>query len=175
MVIDAPLEPGHSFVSGDTLTVALLNKAFELSKAKVPTPVGLSSGGVGATDAVGAQLNLATIGILNAWVYYTNDGVSRTIGTLPADSYVFDVEIHVTEAFDDTGTDVIEVGWDADNNALSVSQTVELAGVFTPTAGANRGYNSASQTVKAYYNGSNSDAAAGKALVVVRYAQVTAP
>jgi hypothetical protein len=173
MAINAPLTTGHTFSSTDTITHTLLNKAFDLARALVPTPIGTASGGTGATSIANAQANLQVMGRLEAWVEYTDDGSAVDLGTLPADSFVYDVMVHVTEAFDDSGTDLLTVGWTADNDALSTSLDVSTTGVKSPTHGANDGYNSSSQTVKAYYNGSNSDATVGKALVIVLFCQVS--
>lgn len=173
MVIDAPLQPGHTFAAGDTLNAALLNKSLELAVARVPTPISVASGGSGATTIANAQKNLQAMGRLEGWVEFGDDAVGIVLGTLPADSYVYDVMIHVTTAFNDSGTDLISVGWDADPDALCTDTDVSTTGVKNPTMGANDGYNSTSRSVEAYYNGANSDMTTGKALVIVLFCQVT--
>jgi len=173
MSLNAPVEAGHTFTTGDTLTATLLNKAFTLARAVIPTPISVANGGTGATTAANSQKNIQAMGRLEAWVEYTDDGTPVTIGTLPADSFVYDIKIHVTTAFNGTGTDLVEVGWSADQDALSTSQDVSSTGVLEPTHGASDGYNSTQRTVTALYTDQNSDASTGKALVVVLYAQVT--
>jgi hypothetical protein len=173
MSVNAPVTPGHTFTTGDTLTATLLNKAFSLARAVVPTPISLANGGTGGTTAATAQKNTQTVGRLEAWVQFSDDGTPVTVGTLPADSFVDDIKIHCTTAFDGTGTDTVEVGWSADQDALSTSQDVSSTGVLEPTHGANDGYNSTQQTVTALYTDQNADSTAGKALVVVFYTQVT--
>ena len=178
MAIDATLQPGHTFAAGDTLNAALLNKALELAVARVPTPIAVAHGGTGATTVANGQKNLQVIGRLEGWVEFGDDGVGIVLGTLPADSFVLDVIIQVTTLFNDTGTDLISVGWDADVDALCVAKDVSATGIFsrergTLTAGANDGYNATSRSIEAYYNGANSDMTTGKALVIVIFAQVT--
>lgn len=174
MAIDAPLEPGHTFVVGDTLTAALLNKALTLAKAVVPTPFSVAAGGTGGTSVATAQKNIQAMGRLEGWVEYTDAGVAVTIGTLPADSFVYDVLAHATEAFNSGTSDLLEVGWDSDNDALGTSTSVATTGVKTPTAGASDGYNATQQTVKAYYASTGTAPTTGKVLVVVLFCQVTA-
>jgi hypothetical protein len=173
MSVNAPITPGHTFTTGDTLTATLLNKAFTLARAVVPTPISVANGGTGATTAANAQKNTQSVGRLEAWVEYTDDGTPVTVGTLPADSFVDDIKIHVTEAFNSGTSDNVEVGWSADQNALSTSQDVSSTGVLEPTHGANDGYNSAQKSVTALLTSAGTAATTGKALVVVFYAQVT--
>lgn len=173
MPINAPVEAGHTFATTDVLTASLLNKALELARAVIPTPFGTSNGGTGATSVVNAQKNLQILGRLEAWVEYTDDGAAVLLGTLPADSFIVNVMVHITTAFNGTGTDLVSVGWTADVDAIGVAQDVSSTGVTEFTHGANDGYNSSSQTLNAYYVDANGDASAGKALIVVTYAQVT--
>jgi len=174
MSVNAPIESGHAFSTTDTLTASLLNKAFELARAVIPTPFGTANGGTGATSVVDAQKNLQAMGRLEAWVEFGDDGNAVLLGTLPADSFVYDINIHCTTAFNGTGTDLISVGWTADPDALAVAQDVASTGVLEPIHGANDGYNGSQQTVNAYYVDALGTASAGKALVVVLFAQVTA-
>lgn len=173
MVIDAPIQAGHTFASGDTVNAALLNKALELGVARVPTPIPLASGGTGSTTVAGAQNNLQVMGRLEGWVEFGDDGVAVTLGTKPADAFVYETLIHVTEAFDSGTSDLMTIGWDSDPDALATSQSVATTGIKTPTAGASEGYSAAQQTVKAYYASTGTAPTAGKALVVVFFFQVT--
>lgn len=173
MAINAPITPGHSFSETDVLTAELLNKAFAMSQAQVPTPIGTADGGTGATNVANAQNNLQAMGRLEAWVEFTDDGTGVELGVLPVDSLIVDVIPHVTVAFNDTGTDLLTVGWDADPDALATSLDISTTGVKNPTAGVNDGYNDTQRTVKAYYNGANNDSTTGKCLVVVLFVQVT--
>lgn len=172
MALDAPIEAGHTWVAGDSVTVALLNKFLTLAKAIIPTPISLANGGSGATGLANAQKNFQCSGRLAAWVEYTDAGAAVFLGTLPADSFYTISYEDVTVAFTGTGTDLLTIGWTADNDALATSQDISTTGVKTPTVGANHGYNSTAQTVNAYYLDANADAGAGKVLCVVEYWQV---
>jgi hypothetical protein len=173
MAIEGTVESGHTFASGDSITVALLNKLLEMARVIIPSPIGVADGGTGSSTVAGAQAGIKAMGYLECWVEYTDDGVAVTAGTLPVDSYVHDIIIHVTTAFNGTGTDLVSVGWSADPDALSTAQDVSNTGVLSPTHGANDGYNDTAQTVEVLYADANGDASTGKALVVVIYAQVT--
>ena len=106
MSASAPIEPGHFFIAGDTLTAALLNKAFELARAVIPTPFSTSNGGTGAISVVAAQKNLSVVGYLQAWVEFSDKGTPVTIGTIPVDCFSLYQKNHGTEVFNGTGTDL---------------------------------------------------------------------
>lgn len=172
MSIKAALQAGHSFITGDNITAELLNKAFETAKAIIPTPFSVANGGTGGTSAADAQKNLEAQGRLAAWIEFDSPSGEVELGTLPADCFVDDVKIEPTVAFDSGTADTVEVGWDADHDALSAAQDVQSTGVKNPTMGANEGYNGTSQTIKAYHTTSGTAPTQGKALVIVFLAQV---
>ena len=102
------------------------------------------------------------------WV--DKDDTTVTMGILRAPYYIHAVHIHVTEAFDGSGTDTIVVGHSGDTDAFSTATNVESIGVKSPTLGANNGYNGTSYTVDAVLDSTN--ATTGKALVVLEYWRV---
>ena len=102
---------------------------------------------------------------LQKWV--TSDAQTPILGILPADTYVIAVHCHVTEAFNSDGSDQITVGWDTDNDALCTAIDVSTTGVKSVTMGANHGYNSTAQKVKAYYVNGGSEPTTGKAFIWV--------
>jgi len=123
-----------------------------------------------ATAANTSLTTDVTVKSLSAWA--TNSSMTPALGTLPADSYVYAVDVHVTQAFNSDGTDLLVVGWSGTTNALATSVDVSSTGVKSVTLGASAGYNSASHAVIATYTAGGSAASAGKALVVVRYVSV---
>jgi hypothetical protein len=109
---------------------------------------------------------------LTGWV--ADDAQNPSLGTLPANSYVTDVRIQVTEAFDSDGTDQIEVGFDTDTNGYATLTDVSSLGILTPTMGVFAGFNSTARAVEAYYRNSGTEPTTGKALVTVEYYRVSA-
>ena len=88
---------------------------------------------------------------------------------LPVGAYVMRVHIHVTTAFNDSGTDQIKVGYTGTTEAFATLTDVSSTGVKSVTAGANVGYQTVSVPVNAYYVGQNSNATTGKAIVILEY------
>lgn len=107
---------------------------------------------------------------LSGWV--TSSNQNPTLGTLPANSYVVNVRIHVTEAFNSDGTDNLSVGYDADNVAFATNTAVNLTGVKTVTLGTLEGYNATARAVEAYYVNGGSEPTTGKAFVILEYYRV---
>lgn len=107
---------------------------------------------------------------LFGWVSHEKQTVQ--LGVLPYHSYVYNVSIHCTEAFDSDGTDNISVGWATDNIALATATSVATTGVKTVTMGTNEGYNSSTQDIFAYYVNGGSEPTTGKAVVLVWFVRV---
>jgi len=101
-------------------------------------------------------------------VAYT-DTTAKAICTIPADADVIGITVNVTTGFDDTGTDVLDLGvtgtaehFKADLDVTSTGQTV--------TGWNNFGDVGASPiTVEAIYTGQNTNANAGAATVIILY------
>jgi hypothetical protein len=104
------------------------------------------------------------------WI--TSATQSATIGTLPAYSYVHSVRVHVTEAFDSDGTDLLTVGRVGDEDAFGAAVDVSTTGIKAVTLGAEAGYNASGVNVRGYYTNGGSEPTTGKALVVVEYYRV---
>jgi len=173
MALEATIEPGHTWSSGDDVDVDTLNKTLQLARAVVPTPIAVKHGGTGGSTAQAAQKSVQALGRLEGWVEYTDDGVAVSLGVLPADSFVIDVVVHVTTAFNGAGAKEIEVGWSSDADALGVAFDVSSTGVGYPTVGANDGYNSTQQNVEVLFTDTGGTATAGKVIVLIYFAQVT--
>lgn len=107
-------------------------------------------------------------GILEGWV--THGTQNPTLGTLPAHAMVTDVLVWVQEAFNDSGTDLLTVGYDADVDAYGTSLDVSSTGVKAMTLGAtSKTVDATSRSVEAYYTDQNADASAGEAHVLLKY------
>jgi hypothetical protein len=107
---------------------------------------------------------------LQGWV--ADDATNPSLGTLPADSYVVNVRIQVTELFNSDGDDLISVGYDADNIAFATTTDVSTTGIKTVTLGSLAGYNATARSVEAYYTDTGSAPTTGKALVILEYFRV---
>ena len=110
------------------------------------------------------------INTLIGWITYNNASVP--LGTMRDDYYVKNIHLHVTEAFDDSGTDNITVGRTGDTDAFMAAEAVNTTGVKSITLGSSNGYNSTNYEVNVYYAGQNGDATQGKAIVIVELEKV---
>jgi hypothetical protein len=95
---------------------------------------------------------------------------------LPANSFVYQVDLWVKDAFNSSGTDTLTVGYDASVNAYVTSIAVDSAGVREAineahaNAGASVGVvDATSRTVEVYYTNGGSEPTVGKAYVAVHY------
>lgn len=107
---------------------------------------------------------------LHGWL--ADDKQTVTLGTLPLDAYVVRTHIHVTEAFNSAGTDLVTIGWDSDADSLCTSVDVSTTGMKITPFGVSMGFNSAMQTAKAYYTAGGAAPTTGKALVAVEFFRV---
>ncbi len=115
-----------------------------------------------------------TVAVKYATVAYTNT-TAKNLFKLPQGAVIVGMEVNVTTAFTDSGTDVLDIGLDSDGdyfcNDLDVSATglkpAETSGFVvarlygTPL--------SAEGQVTATYTGQNANAGAGLATVAIRY------
>ena len=105
-------------------------------------------------------------------VVHTDDGTELTVGYVPAGSVVINARAEVTEAFNDGGTDQIDIGYAADPDEFCVNLDVSSTGTkldaTTFNAAANKVFTSDTEIV-CQYDGSSSDATAGVAYVIVEY------
>lgn len=132
---------------------------------------------------VGDKLNSATGDVValghvavaqSALVGFADDGSAVDICTVPANSQIIEIYVDVLTAFDDTGTDLLDIGKSgaADHfaNDLDLSSAARLLGSSDASQLANYDdIGTAQVTIQATYTGQNSDAAAGSARVTVLY------
>jgi hypothetical protein len=109
---------------------------------------------------------------LEGWVTEADQAV--TLGDTPADAYFLAAHLHVVEAFNGSGTDLVRCGTGANSENIFADADVSSTGVKTLTLGAMIGYNSAARTIHVTYNNGGGEPTTGKALVVLEYCAVTA-
>jgi len=106
------------------------------------------------------------------WVTYTSPGtgVAKRIGTLPAGAMVVGGGAYVTTAFTDTGTDLIDIGTTADDDAFATDLDVSSVGFKeVDELATTNDYTTSEVGVTATYAGQNSNAGAGVAYCFLLY------
>jgi hypothetical protein len=104
-----------------------------------------------------------------------SDTTAAEIGKIPAGAYVYDIKVLVTTAFNNGGTDLLDIGTKADDDYFQANLDVSSTGSKTITLGAYALYGTvidtdAQTTVTATYAGSATAATAGACKVIVFYA-----
>lgn len=99
---------------------------------------------------------------------------ATTIGVIPAGASVIGGGVHIITAFNDSGTDTIDVGFiggttDADGYATLLAATAVGFIALDELAATTNIQQSVVTTVTAQYNGQNSNATAGVADVIIMY------
>ena len=107
---------------------------------------------------------------------YTVEGTATdTAVVIPANSQIVSVDVNVETAFNDSGSDLLEVGSSADTdlyvNDVSIAAIGKIA-LGTAALCANWKDIGTTDIVVGYiYNGANNDASAGAATVTINYLQ----
>lgn len=104
-------------------------------------------------------------GRMTAWV--TSGSTSPVLGTRMAGSYVARVHVHVTEAFNSSGSDTLTVGYDADTDAIVTSVDVSTTGVKSVTLGVDAGYSGTARQLEGYYLAGGTAPTTGKAIIII--------
>ena len=102
---------------------------------------------------------------LSGWVTHTSSSI--ILGIIRPNARVRDVVVEVTEAFDGTGTDLLDVGYSGDADAYTNNVDISSTGIKTVTLEAGVGWDGVAREVTATYTDANSDATQGKCLVIV--------
>ena len=111
---------------------------------------------------------LLTISVLEGWVL--DDAQNPTLGALPTNAVVINVDVWVHDAFDSDGTDLLTVGYDGAVDAYVTALDVSAPGVMTPGMGTSVGIVDATpRSVEAYYVNGGSEPTVGKAHIIVQY------
>ena len=110
-----------------------------------------------------------------SFAYGTEGSATDTTVVIPANSQIVSIEVNVETAFNDTGSDLLEVGSSADTdlyvNDVSIAAIGKIA-LGTAALCANWKDIGTTDIVVGYiYNGANNDASAGAATVTISYLQ----
>ena len=110
-----------------------------------------------------------------SFAYSTEGSATDTTVVIPANSQIVRIDVNVETAFNDSGTDILEVGSSADTdlyvNDVSIAAIGKIA-LGTAALCANWKDIGTSDIRIAYiYNGANDDASAGAATVTINYLQ----
>lgn len=111
---------------------------------------------------------------ISVTVAFTDTGTSLSVGSLPANGIITDINISSSVAFDGTGTDLIVIGTSSDDNRFADAVDVSSTGKASVTQLNTGAVESAvaSTEIFAKYTDSNTDAAAGACNIVITYMQV---
>lgn len=117
-----------------------------------------------------------TLALMHNTVAYT-DTTAKTLFTLPAGAVPVAVLVNVTAAFDDTGTDLLDIGITGDANYFADNLNVASAGQLVTGMDTAALYTQLAvpTAVTATYTGQNGDAAAGTAVIGVWYYLTSLP
>lgn len=121
--------------------------------------------------SVARQLEVPLVHYLRKQITFADDAVETEVGWIPAGAVVIDGYIAVSTAFNDSGTDVIDVGTDADPDGFATVVDVSAVGIkpFDVLSTSDDATPSVDTKITATYTGQNSDSTAGVAEVVVLF------
>lgn len=108
------------------------------------------------------------IGLLLSLTVATGGGSpssSFALGSLGANFWVTEIDIHVTEAFNG-GSDAITIGYDADPDAYSTA--VSLTSVGVQTIAVTHGVDTVARIPKVFYTGTTNPST-GKTLIILEH------
>lgn len=120
------------------------------------------------------EIGYGVVQTLRKKITYLDNGTTITVGKIPPYSSVVGGGVHVVTGFDDTGTDVLDVGFiGATTDADAYATLLTLAGVgfivLDELAATTNIMGTVEHTVTCLYTGQNSNATAGEAWVIVNY------
>lgn len=125
---------------------------------------------------VGHQDYSQQVQYLRKRINYNSAGIATafTIGVMPAGASVVGGGVHIVTAFNDSGTDTLDVGFiggTTDDNAYATLLDLSAVGfiVLDELAATTNIQQSQTTTVTCKYNGQNTNATAGVADVTIMY------
>ncbi len=130
-----------------------------------------------ATNTAGTvarQLYTQQVHYLHKQITYATENTTITIGVIPANASVIGGGVHVVTAFNDSGTDTLDVGFvggttDADGYATLLDLSAVGFIALDELAATTNIKQTVDTTVTCIYNGQNNNASAGVAEVYVTY------
>ena len=110
-----------------------------------------------------------------SFAYSTEGSATDTTVVIPANSQIVSIEVNVETAFNDSGTDILEIGSSADTdlyvNDVAISAVGKIA-LGTAALCANwKDIGTSDIKIGYIYNGANNDATAGAATATISYLQ----
>lgn len=174
----------------DANSIAGFNGAVKMDSTLGVTGSATLNGGVvlGADSTLNAGITLLPTTAQTATNVYQlystldeeNDGVTKTMGVIPANARIVDTMLIVSVLFDDGGTDVLRCGWpvtagagqakslvnDMDVSSSTVNRmgdNADMPFALVGTVGAT------ARTIQCLYEGQNNNAANGTAILIVTY------
>lgn len=120
------------------------------------------------------EIGYGVVQALRKRITYADNGTAITVGKLPPGSSIVGGGVHIITAFNDSGTDVLDVGFvgsttDADGYATDLDLSAVGYIVLDELAATTNIQGTVEHTVTATYAGQNSNATAGTADVIVLY------
>jgi hypothetical protein len=110
-----------------------------------------------------------------SFTYAVEGAATDTNVVIPANSQIVSVDVNVETAFNDTGSDILEVGSSADTDLYVNDTDISAVGSIamgTAALCANwKDIGTSDIRVGYIYNGANNDASAGAATVTINYLQ----
>ena len=110
-----------------------------------------------------------------SFAYGTEGAATDTNVVIPANSQIVSVDVNVETAFNDSGSDILEVGSSADTDLYVNDTDISAVGSIamgTAALCANwKDIGTSDIRVGYIYNGANNDASAGAATVTINYLQ----
>jgi len=132
-----------------------------------------------ATNTAGStarRLETQQVHYLHKQITYSIENTAIVIGYLPANATVIGGGVHIVTAFNDSGTDTLDVGFTggsstADPNAYATLLDLSAVGyiVLDELAATTNIKQTVDTTVTCIYNGQNNNATAGVAEVYITY------
>lgn len=120
------------------------------------------------------EIGYGVVQTLRKKITYLDNGTTITVGTLPPYSVVTGGGLHVVTAFNDSGTDLFDVGFvgattDADAYATQLTGAAVGFIVLDELAATTNIMGTVEHRVTALYTGQNSNATAGEGYIIVQY------
>lgn len=119
------------------------------------------------------EFGYSAVQTLRKRITYLNTGVAITVGKLPPGSIVVGGGFQIVTTFNDSGTDLLDIGTSGDADAfataLVVSATAPAYLALDELATTNDYSDTAEVTVTATYTGANADGTAGAGDVVIMF------
>ena len=130
----------------------------------------------GTAGASGVRYHTTQVHYLRKKITYAIENTEIVIGTIPAYASVCGGGVHILTAFDDTGTDTLDVGFKSgsatdDPNGYATLLAIDAVGYIAldELAATTNIISTSPSVATCIYNGQNNNATAGEAYVTITY------